>query len=47
MSFSCFDNSNYDYNALVNKPCVNGCILSGDMSFEDMGLTELVQQYTL
>ena len=47
MSFSCFDNSNYDYNALVNKPCVNGCILSGDMSFEDMGLTELIQQYTL
>lgn len=47
MSFSCFDNSNYDYNALVNKPCVNGCILSGDMSFEDMGLTELVQRYTL
>ena len=47
MSFSCFDNSNYDYNALVNKPCVNGCILSGDMSFEDMGITELVQQYTL
>ena len=47
MSFSCFDNSNYDYNALVNKPCVNGCVLSGDMSFEDMGLTELIQQYTL
>lgn len=47
MSFSCFDNSNYDYNALVNKPCVNSCILSGDMSFEDMGLTELIQKYTL
>lgn len=47
MSFSCFDNSNFDYNALVNKPRVNGCTLAGDMSFEDMGLQELINKYTL
>lgn len=42
MAFSCFDNRNYDYNALVNKPTLNGCELQGDMSLDDMGIDEIV-----
>ena len=49
MAFSCFDNTNYDYTAMANKPMLNGVTLQGDMHFEDLGLTDLVacctQQY--
>lgn len=49
MAFSCFDNTNYDYTAMANKPMLNGVTLQGDMNFEDLGLTDLVacctQQY--
>lgn len=35
------DISNLDYEALFNKPAINGVTLVGDKSFEDLGQTDI------
>lgn len=35
-----------DYNELSNKPTINGCILAGDISFDYLGLPEVVAACT-
>lgn len=34
-------NSTDDYEELINKPSINGTVLSGDKSFENLGLSPL------
>ena len=42
MSFSCFDNSNFDFNALANKPCINGHMLTGCNTLQQIGVNALI-----
>lgn len=34
-------NGTDDYEELINKPSINGAVLSGDKSFENLGLSPL------
>ena len=42
MSFSCFNNENFDFNALANKPTINGHLLTGCNTLQQIGVNALI-----